>query len=275
MNRLGEQGLRTAENVKKMRQEKKDRTNEIKELEAKLAAVTAERDALLQGGGNVAQLNAQVGAVQSEIEDKKTPKKKPAGKKRIKDDSDDDGDGAFETPVKKKRAAKAKKEDGASIVKDEGESPVTAPKKRAPRKKVVKKEEEEAEIVKDEEDLEPQTITAPKKKAPRGKKAIKEESVDAQNENGAGEPSKVKAPAKKGGRKKAVKKEADDDTIMAGGITSSTAGATDGFSLNTTIPAETETSYGAVKGEPSEAVNLGVDAASVAEVSAANPFLKS
>ena len=274
MNRLGEQGLRTAENVKRMRQEKKDRTNEIKELEAKLAAVTAERDALLQGGGNVAQLNAQVGAVQSEIEDKKTPKKKPAGKKRIKDDSDDDGDGAFETPVKKKRAAKAKKEDGASIVKDEGESPVAAPKKRAPRKKVVKKEEEEAESVKDEEDLEPQTITAPKK-APRGKKAIKEESVDAQNENIAGEPSKFKAPAKKGGRKKAVKKEADDDTTMAGGITSSTAGATDGFSLNTTIPAETETSSGAVKGEPSEAVNLGVDAASAAAVSSANPFLKS
>jgi hypothetical protein len=270
MNKLGETGLRTAESKKKVREDKKNRANEMKELEAKLAAVEAERDALLQGGGSTARLDAQVGSVKDEIEEKKTPKKKPATKKRVKNESDDDGDEAFETmPAKKKRATKAKKEEDANLIKDEDEvdAPIAAPKKRAPRKKAVKAEDN-ASMFKEEEGLDDQTMTtAPKKRAPRGRKAVKEEPVDEQNVNDSGEPSEVNAPVKKG-RKKAVKKELSDHMAVMRGI-GSAAGVTDGSSLNTTIPAEAKTSA-AIKGEPSDAVNVGVGSSSVVAVSAVN-----
>lgn len=77
--RLGETGIRTAESKKKMREDKKARANEIAELNAKLEAMTAERDVLKEGAKSRAKMDNKVEELQKEIDKKAGDdgKKKP------------------------------------------------------------------------------------------------------------------------------------------------------------------------------------------------------
>ncbi|KAF4632762.1 hypothetical protein G7Y89_g5362 [Cudoniella acicularis] len=275
MNKLGESGLRTAASKKRMREEQKNRDLELKEMQEKLAAVTAERDALLESGHSATKLNAQIEKIQNELEDHKAGKTKPAAKKRAKAESDDEGH-EEKKPAKKKRATKAKKEDDGNeeavkparkprakkaVKKEENEDAEMAeaseedkpaPAKKPRAKKVKKEEAENNEIVKNEEQAAaPAAITAPKKRASRGKKAIKEE--EEADELAEAQPVEKKALAKRG-RKKAVKEEPAEGAPA--GLESSFAAAT----ATSKLPTEGESS-GPVKGEPADdTVNLAAPA---------------
>jgi hypothetical protein len=172
MNVLGAIGLRSAASKKKMRQEKITGANEIQELRAQLAAVTAERDELRQ---IVAQLQIQYGRVNIEMNG---PNKKPTAKRSLVDDASD-----YEEDKKpaKRRATKKVSKEVEEMDKGVDEAAMIAATKEPRTKRVAKKE---TDIIKLEDGIEA-PATAPvaptRKRAARGKKAVKEESANEGN----------------------------------------------------------------------------------------------
>ncbi|PVH86232.1 zf-PARP-domain-containing protein [Cadophora sp. DSE1049] len=190
MNVLGAVGMRTKESVRKAREEKKARNQEIEDLKAQVAALQAEKAA----GGDSAH-DAKVAAAQADLDEHLNASTPAAGKKRAKNEAEaEEG-----TPVKKKRVTKKKAK--AEDDEDEGEDVKPAKPTAKSRTKKVKKEEE------NEDDAE-ETKPAPAKKS-RAKNAVKKEAEADKEDAQETKP----APAKKPKAKK-VKKE--EDTEMSG-----------------------------------------------------------
>lgn len=136
MNKLGESGLRTPATKKRMREEQKQRTKEIKDLEEKAASLAAERSTLLQNGGSGSDLDEEIAKLKSELEIK-SEAKPVTGIKRVKDEADEE---EFEKkkPAKKKRATGVKKEES-----DDEEAVKPVKKSRGKKAaKAVKQEDE-------------------------------------------------------------------------------------------------------------------------------------
>ena len=134
MNKLGEKGLHTAASKSKMRADK-NREHEINELRGENERLKAELATLRAQGASTSKLDAKIQANERGIQDKQTPMK-PTPKKRAKDEDDEDAE--EKTPVKKKRATKAKKEE------DGGEE--TKPAKKSRARKVKKEEDDEVRV---------------------------------------------------------------------------------------------------------------------------------
>jgi hypothetical protein len=244
MNKLGETGLRTAASKKKMREDKKAQDNEIKELEAQVAALAAERDVLAANGSSTKEIDAKMDIAKERLEAaEKTPadktparkgakaeteEKKPVKRKRVskaKKEADTDDEEEV-MPAKKSRAKKVKKEEadeeeevipakkprGKQVKKEEDEpaAAVSAAKKRAGKKQVTK---EEADV--SEPEQKPEVKKAPSKRGRANKAAVKEESDAAEAKE---QQDFKKAPSKRVRGKKAVKEEAVEDAGVAAAV---------------------------------------------------------
>ncbi|KAK0105767.1 hypothetical protein ONS95_004286 [Cadophora gregata] len=196
MNVLGAVGMRTKENVRKAREDKKARNQEIEDLKAQVAALQAEKAA----GGDSAH-DAKVAAAQADLEEHINASTPAAGKKRARNEAEaEEG-----TPVKKKRATKKKVKAKTEDDEEESEGKDVKPAKPAAksRAKKVKKEEE------DDQDAE-ETKPAPAKKS-RAEKGVKKEEDDNEEDAQDSKPAPTKKP-----RNKKVKNE--EDMEMSGMI---------------------------------------------------------
>jgi hypothetical protein len=259
MNVLGAIGLRSAASKKKMRQDKITGANEIQELRAQLAAVTAERDELRQ---IVAQLQIQYGRVNIGMNGPASSlngmafsmngvNKKPTAKRSLVDDASDYEED--KKPAKRRATKKVPKQEVDEMDGEPDEAAMIAATKKPRTKRVAKKE---TDIIKLEDGIEapPAAPVAPRRKrAARGKKAVKEESANEGNVVDGGETLKgadtsiassnlVNAGAE-------VKTEAFDDVPMTAVAESSSLSSLGGSLANSVL----QETNGVVRGEHSNA----------------------
>lgn len=199
MNKLGEKGLYTAESKKKMRQDKINRAQEIEELQASVAALTAERDDALANNSSTKKVDVKLELAKDELMN--AEQKIEAGTK--KDDKiEPDG-----SPAKAEKTAKRKRD--RRVKKEEEENDDARPVKKSRTKKVNK--DEEAATVKEEDDGAMAATVTPKEHDARGKKAVKEESVDEQENDSKSSEVNRKGRTKIANSKKAIKEEVVDE----------------------------------------------------------------
>jgi hypothetical protein len=183
MNLLGASGLRSAAFKKKIREDKLTGANEIQELIAKLAAVTAERDELLQ---IVAQLQIQYGRVNIGMNGLDI---KPAAKRSLVDDAS-----GYEENKKpeKRRAIKKVPKEGDEEMDDAVDKAVMIPLTKKPRtKRTTKKEPDFIKLEEGIEDAAAAPVAPTRKRAACSKKAIKDESAHEGSVADDGETSKL------------------------------------------------------------------------------------
>ena len=216
MNVLGAIGLRSAASKKKMRQDKITGANEIQELRAQLAAVTAERDELRQ---IVAQLQIQYGRVNIGMNGMTSsmngPNQKPTAKRSLVDDASDYEED--KKPTKRRATKKVSKREVEEMDEGADEAAMIAATKKPRPKRVAKKETD----IKLEDGIEAPaaaSIAPTRKRAARGKKAVKEESANEGNVVDGGEALKGAdtsiAPSNPVNAGAEVKIEAFDDVPM-------------------------------------------------------------
>lgn len=193
MNKLGEKGLYTSESKKKMKEDEKSRNREIAELQAQIAALTAERDDAIKNATSTKKVDVKLNLVKDELE---IAEKKPRA--AIKNEPDANSAQLNEKGgkmTKRKRSKKVKEEDEEGTGEENDDADYGKPAKKARTKKV--KKEDSA----DEEDDD--NYVKPTKKA-RARKVKKEEETDDDDD--------YAKPAKKS-RSRNVKKEKEPETI--------------------------------------------------------------
>ncbi|KAI0999163.1 hypothetical protein K3495_g9034 [Podosphaera aphanis] len=222
MNKLGCSGLHVPVSRKKNLKKDNDDSLDIDDLKKQLNALAAERNSVLENGGALSKIDAQLAIVQQaliDIEQAKNPnKKKPTAKKsaskkrgRKNDNLDNEEltEEEIEMPVKKKRISakdRIKMEAESKGIEENVEIP--AKKKQISAKSRIKMEAESREI-KDEEE-ENVEIPAKKKRisAKDRLKIVAERGIKDEEEN-------VEIPAKKKqiSAKSRIKMEAESREI--------------------------------------------------------------
>ncbi|KAL3418908.1 hypothetical protein PVAG01_09129 [Phlyctema vagabunda] len=156
MNRIGQTGTRTTETKRKMRADKLNREEELKDLQDRGETINEETTKVKPESSTSKKMSSKKRSKAELSEDdddnKKPATKKQRGKKAVKDENDNE------------EVIPAKKSKGKKAVKDENDNEEVMPAKKSRGKKAVKDEE-------------PEDIKPAKKS--QGKEAKKEEPVSS------------------------------------------------------------------------------------------------